>query len=347
MHRLLLLLCSVIAPLSLAAQTTIVRNSDLLATAGGRSVAKLLSGTPVTTGAVRGGFTEVTIEGHISESIVAGPRDRFAISARTAGARLRAMPGTDARILAELHEGMGLTRVSASGGWVRVRRTGWVATGALSKPAARSASPSPGATRPSAQGQPATAASGRTTSPSDTGNPTVARPPAAGDLTPRIPLVLRTAPGADTIASVAEGATLTPLARERGWVQVRIEGWVQEGDVVPADSTLRSDLSAADLRADREGTKGRLVRWEVQVLALQTADPLRRGLRPDEPYLLARGPGSENALLYLAVPPGLLATVRPLAASAPTPVTITARVRDGRSEPVGVPILDLVSIARR
>lgn len=346
MHRLLLLLCSVIAPLSLAAQTTIVRNSDLLATAGGRSVAKLLSGTPVTTGSVQGGFTEVTVEGHISESIVAGPRDRFAISARTAGARLRATPGTNARILAELHEGMGLTRVSASGGWVRVRRTGWVATGALSKPAARSASPA--ATRSAAQGASATAGSGRaTTSPSDTANPIVARPPAAGDLTPRVPLVLRTAPGADTIASVAEGATLTPLARERGWVQVRIEGWVQEGDVVPADSTLRSDLSAADLRADREGTKGRLVRWEVQVLALQTADPLRRGLRPEEPYLLARGPGIENALLYLAIPPGLLATVRPLAASAPTPVTITARVRDGRSEPVGVPILDLISIARR
>lgn len=341
MYRLLLLLCSVIAPLSLAAQTTVARNSDLLATAGGRPVAKLLSGTPVTTGSVRGGFTEVTIEGHISESILAGPRDRFAISARTPGARLRATPSTNGRILAELQEGMGLTRVSASGGWARVRRTGWVATGALSKPAARTATPPPAAGRTSA----ATPAAGRATTPAAD---SVARPPmprAAGDLTPRVPLVLRTAPGADTIASVAEGATLTPLARERGWVQVRIEGWVREGDVIPADSTLRSDLSAADLRADPEGTKGRLVRWEVQVLALQTADPLRRGLRPDEPYLLARGPGSENALLYLAVPPPLLATVRPLAASAPTAVTITARVRDGRSEPVGVPILDIVSIA--
>lgn len=344
MHRLFLLLCSVIAPLSLAAQTTIVRNSDLLAAAGGRPVAKLLSGTPVTTGEVRGGFTEVTVEGHISESILAGPRDRFAVSARTPGARLRATPSTNGRILAELQEGMGLTRVSASGGWARVRRTGWVATGALSKPVARSAPAAPPAGRTSAS----TAGAGRAATPTtDSAAPRPATPRAPGDLTPRIPLVLRTAPGADTIASVAEGATLTPLARERGWVQVRIEGWVQEGDVIPADSTLRSDLSAADLRADREGTKGRLVRWEVQVLALQTADPLRRGLRPDEPYLLARGPGSENALLYLAVPPTLLATVRPLAASAPTAVTITARVRDGRSEPVGVPILDIVSIAAR
>ena len=342
MHRLLFipLLCTFVALPSLAAQTTISRNADLLATAGGRPVAKLLSGTPVTTGDVRSGFTEVTVEGHISTSVLAGPRDRFLISARTAGARLRAAPSTDGRILAELQEGMGLTRVSGSGGWVRVKRTGWVATGSLSKPAARATPASPPA-RGSAQ----TPAGRETVTEPSAPRPSV--PPAAGDLTPRVPIALRTAPDADTLASIALGTTLTPLARERGWVQVRIEGWVPEGDVIPADSTLRSDLSAADLRADREGTKGRLVRWEVQVLALQAADPLRKGLRPDEPYLLARGPDRENALLYLAVPASLLSTVRPMAASAPTPVTITARVRDGRSDPVGVPILDIISIARR
>lgn len=329
MHRLLLF-CSLLAPLSLSAQTAVARTTDLLATAGGRSVATLRAGTLLTTGAVRSGFTEVTVEGHISSSVVAGPRDRFAISARTAGARLRATPSSDGRIVAELQEGMGLTRVSASGEWVRVRRTGWVATTALTRP------PAPPAVRAVTLG-----------SDSAAGRPRIATPPAPGDLTPRVPLVLRTAPDADTLATVAVGTTLTPLARDRGWVQVRIEGWVQEGDVIPADSTLRSDLSAADLRADREGTKGRLVRWEVQVLALQTGDLLRRGLRQDEPYLLARGPGRENALLYLAVPPALLVSVRPIAAAAPALVTITARVRDGRSEPVGVPVLDILTIARR
>ena len=339
MHRLLLLLALSVAPLSLAAQTTIARNTDLLATAGGRAVAKLLSGATVTTGGVQAGFTEVTVEGYISSSVLAGPRDRFAISARTAGARLRGAPNTDGRILAELQEGMGLTRVATSGEWVRVRRTGWVVTGALARSAAR-------ATPPSAPGR-GTVTAARPTPTADSAPARASTPPAPGDVTPRVPLVLRTAPDADTLASIAVGTTLTPLARERGWVQVRIEGWVPEADVIPADSTLRSDLSAADLRADREGTKGRLVRWDVQVLALQTADPLRRGLRPDEPYLLARGPDRENALLYLAVPPALLTTVRPIAAGAPAPVTITARVRDGRSEPVGVPILDIVSISRR
>jgi hypothetical protein len=138
---------------------------------------------------------------------------------------------------------------------------------------------------------------------------------------------------------------MTPLARERGWVRVRVEGWVLERDATAADSLLRAELSAADLRADPEGTRGRMVRWDVQVLAFQTADPLRRDMAPDEPYLLARGPGTENALLYLAIPPSLVPTAR--AVPSLTSVTVTARVRSGRSEPVGVPILDLQSLARR
>ena len=138
---------------------------------------------------------------------------------------------------------------------------------------------------------------------------------------------------------------MTPLARERGWMRVRVEGWVQERDLIPVDTALRSGLTAADLKADPEGTKGKIVRWSVQVLALQTADPLRKDLAPDETYLLARGPDEENALLYLAVPPSLLEDVRTIPAL--TPVIISARVRVGRSQPVGVPILDLRSITRR
>ena len=144
---------------------------------------------------------------------------------------------------------------------------------------------------------------------------------------------------------MAPGVTLTPLARERGWMRVRVEGWVKETDVLPVDTALRTGLSAADLRADPAGTKGRIVRWTVQVLALETADPLRRDLLPDETYLLARGPDEENAMLYLAVPPSLIESAKSIPAL--TPVVITAKVRVGRSEPVGIPILDLRSITRR
>jgi len=158
------------------------------------------------------------------------------------------------------------------------------------------------------------------------------------------PTVIRTAPDAAPVGELRAGAGVEVVGHDRGWVRVRTEAWVPASEIVPADTAYRATLSAADLRADPDGTRGKVVQWTVQFIALQTADPLRRGLATDEPYVLARGPGRENALLYLVVPPSLLGTARAL-----TPldnVAVTARVRDGRSEPVGVPILDIQAIRR-
>jgi hypothetical protein len=138
---------------------------------------------------------------------------------------------------------------------------------------------------------------------------------------------------------------VTPTAQDNGWTRVRVEGWVRDDEVLPADSALRLSLSAADIRAAPDRARGAVVRWEVQFMALQRADALRRDLRLGEPYILARGPGEETGLMYLAVPPALLPDVdrfQPLDV-----LTITARVRVGRSEPVGVPVLDLMSAVRR
>jgi hypothetical protein len=155
----------------------------------------------------------------------------------------------------------------------------------------------------------------------------------------------RNAPNGLAVGQIGAGSYVVPLARSRGWVRVRSEVWVPERDVVPADSTYGAALSAADLRADPEGTRGKTVRWEVQVLALQYADPLRRDLAKDEPYFLAKGPGAEDQLLYLAIPPSLLAEAR--STQALTRLLVTARVRTGRSQPVGIPILDILSFARQ
>jgi hypothetical protein len=161
--------------------------------------------------------------------------------------------------------------------------------------------------------------------------------------------IVRTAPSQGTpetpaVGQIAKGATVDVLARERGWVRVRLEGWVRESDILVADSTLRP-LSAADIRSDPNGSRGKLVRWNVQAVALQTADPLRSGLQPGEQYLLALGPGQEKTLVYLAVPQSLMASVKSLPSMAD--ITVTARVRNGRSEPAGVPILDLESLTKR
>lgn len=149
-------------------------------------------------------------------------------------------------------------------------------------------------------------------------------------------------PGGRAVATLAPNTVVTPLVREGGWVRVRLEAWVPARDLLPADTAVRTQLAAADLRADPEGTRGRTVRWEVELLAFQIADGLRRDLAEDEPYLLVRGPFEENALLYLALPPSLVTEARGL--SPLTRVLVTARVRNGRSAPAGVPVLDLLSL---
>ena len=160
---------------------------------------------------------------------------------------------------------------------------------------------------------------------------------------------IRTAPvtGATptpAVGQLAKGATVEVIGRDRDWVRVRLEGWVKESDLSVTDSTMKP-LSAADVRSDPTGSQGKLVQWDVEIVSLQTADPLRTGLQTGEPYLLALGPGAEKTLVYLAVP----ATLLPQARSIPplAVVTVTARVRNGRSEPAGVPILDLQSLSRR
>lgn len=163
------------------------------------------------------------------------------------------------------------------------------------------------------------------------------------------PTVIRTAPTTGVVPAaatgqIAKGAPVEVIARERDWVRVRLEGWVRESDLLIADSTLRP-LSAADMRSNPAAARGKLVRWEVEVVALQKADALRTGLQPGDQYLLALGPGAEKTLVYIVVPSELLASARSLPPLAK--VTVTARVRSGRSEPAGVPILDLQSLTRR
>ena len=166
--------------------------------------------------------------------------------------------------------------------------------------------------------------------------------PATIPLRPATKAEIRTAPDGDLIGTVMVPGTILPMGRERGWVRVRMEGWIKESDLLPVDSSLRTALSAADLRADPDGSKGKLIRWKVEVLAFQRADALRRDLNAGEPYLLARGPVGENSMLYLALPAALVNDAKVIVPL--TVVQITARVRTGRSAPTNVPILDVEAI---
>lgn len=161
--------------------------------------------------------------------------------------------------------------------------------------------------------------------------------------------VVRTAPVTGTemapgVGQLAKGATVDVIGKDHEWVRVRLEGWVRESDLVVADTTLRV-LSAADVRANPAAAQGKLVRWEVEAVALQKADALRTGLQSGERYLLALGPGTEKTLVYIVVPESLLQTAQNLPSMAA--ITVTARIRNGRSDPAGVPVLDLQSLTRR
>lgn len=155
---------------------------------------------------------------------------------------------------------------------------------------------------------------------------------------------LRSAPNGTGLFPIPPGTIVTPLNSDAGWTRVRVEGWVPTADLADLDQKGATGITAADLRADPDGMKGRIVRWTVENLSYQLGDGLRRELN-GAPYLLARGPGNERAILYLVIPDSLVTAARALAPL--STVTVTAKVRSGKSEPGGVPILDILELVRR
>lgn len=318
---------------SAGAQGVATRDAQLFAAAGDRPVATVRKGAALATGDTQRGYTQASVDGWIAAALLGEARDSFPLTVKGGGgARLRATASPQSAVVADLRSGMGLNEIERKGAWVHVRRAGWVQAASIGPATADSPSVSL-AIAPSTP----VAATATPPAPDTTRNGLV--------LTPMATTALTSSPGGDRLGSLAPGARTTVTARERGWVRVRVEGWVREADLSVADTALRGTLSAADLRADPEATAGRLVHWEVQVLAHQIGDPLRKGLTDQEPYLLAQGPSGENALLYLAIPPSLAATARELPDLGRA--IITARVRAGKSEPVGVPVLELLTIVGR
>lgn len=323
MRRAFFLLVLAAAPL--AAQTPLPADAPFYSAPSGVLLGTLKKGATARTGRTNGaGWTSVTVEGWILSSRMAARRDSLdrAITGR-GSAQMRAGAAAGQSVVADMELGALLARVGERGGWTQVRRLVWVRSTSLQRGVA---------------GAPVTAP--RQPPPV---SPTAKAVDASAQRAVRSTTV-RAAPGGEERATLRAGTTVETLARDGGWARVRVEGWVPERDLIIADSSAEMSLSAADLRSSPAAYKGKIVRWEVQVISLQHADPLRKGLAPEEPYLLARGPGAESAILYLAIPPSLLEQARALPQL--TNALVTARVRDGRSEPIGVPILDLIGITR-
>jgi len=350
------------------AQSRVVTTpAAVLSSPSGKAVGSIHPGTTVRVIETRGAYAKVTIDGFVERARLSAQRGNASPRVGNRAAVVRARGATTAKSVASLDAGTTVAVASGNAptGWAKVSRDGWILKSSLDRASSETArssnsggrttasSKSSGAARKASGGE--VAASARPPQASTPSGPVhagatstapVARGPVADSaLTPTGNIALRAAPDAKALATVVQGATLTPLARDRGWVRVRLEGWVPERDVAPADTSIRTGVSAADLRADPVGNRGKLVRWSVQILARQKADVLRKDLAPDETYLLARGPYEENALLYLVVPPSLLVMTKSIPEL--SQAMITARVRTGRSDLVGVPILDLLTITPR
>ena len=311
----------------------------------GRVLASMRVGAPVQVLVVKSGWAQLAMEGWLHVSVLGPKRDSFALSVKSPnGALMRVSPDRTAAVSAQLEDGMGLEEVKKAGQWTLVRRVGWVLAKSVKSgappvltPAATAVAAKPGAPPANGKGAPPAAVA--------------ITPPAAdsvvltGDVAAARATEILASPAGAPMGTLDSATRLTTGANERGWVRVTLEGWVRERDLIPLDSTSISAISAADLRTDPSRYKGQTVRWVVQVVAFQIADPLRKGLSNDEPYLLARGPGAESALLYLALPPSLIEIAKALAPL--SNIIVLARVRSGRSEPSGAPILDVQRIIRR
>lgn len=351
---------------SLRAQTTVASAAAVRAAPDGRLVATMRAGAAVKTGAKKSDWTAVTIEGFLHKSVVSAKKNRLTIKAPS-GAAMRASADPSAEIIAVVEDGAALERLSASGEWFKAKREAWVQSRDLKTTVAKTSQPASVATARANASQrapekvaalpargasaPAAASAGSPAPPalpsasSPAASPRADGSPVLGDFAASQPLVLRDAPDGKPAGSADSAARVRIVARDHGWARVELEGWVRESELVPVDSSSVSAVSAADLRSDPEHYRGSTVRWVVQAISVQQADPLRKGLAPDEPYLLARGPGSESSLLYLALPAALVASAKALQPL--SDILVLARVRAGRSEPSGVPILDVLRIVPR
>jgi hypothetical protein len=315
-----------LAPANAGAQArgrvNVDENFRLEPRADARALGRVRAGTAVEVGAERDGWHEVTVSGWIwARSTRASSNREFdLVVSASGGENLRA--AANGTVVARLESGTFLDEVARDGGWVQVRRTAWMWGRSLDAP--RAAAAPTRAPAPAAGAPPPTAAS-------------LDRQSVASGTT------LRAAPDGDTVGAVSGRLPARVVARTDGWARVLVEAWVRESDLAPADDSVLAGVTAAEVRGGGSTYVGRVLRWTVQLIAVQTADELRRDLPTGGRYLLARGPLPETGFVYVVLTPD---QARSLEALDPlTLLTVLGRVRTARSQYLGNPVLDLIEFS--
>lgn len=286
--------------------------------AAGVLLATISEGVTLQGRADANGWIEVTLDGWIwSRSLSPTNREGHdrVVDAR-GGENLRASP--NGRVLARVANGCLLDHVETREGWVRVRRTGWIwgrSLDAVQSTGSTTASPAPGA--------------GATLDQALTAND----------------LALHQSPDGPEVGNLGANAPVRIMARSGDWVRVQTEGWVRRSELKPAASEVRVGVSAAEVRSRPREFEGQLVQWTVQYISIQQADELRKDIPAGRKYILARGPLPEAGFVYIVVTDEQIAELEKLPPL--TSVELVGRIRVGRSQFLGNPILDLVEMAVR
>ena len=312
----------VVAASAAAQQLTVQRDGErVLADPGGKELGRVAAGAAFTVQGRRGTDTQVLLDGWIfRSSLKKDAREGHTLSVTRPQENLRAAP--NGRVLARLVWGALLDEVERRGGWIHVQRSGWVASAAFAG-AATAPAPARAARR------------------ADTAQ--------AEDMAPRRAVLRRRvqlflAPDTPSTGFLDAGVPVRITARAGDWVRIEASGWVRESEVRPPGGQAVSGVTAAEIRAHPDEWQGKVLRWTIQFISLQTADELRApDFTPGQRYILARGPAPEYAFVYVTVSDEKLPRIsqlRPL-----DTLTVVARVRSGRSSFLANPILDLVDVA--
>jgi hypothetical protein len=298
----------------------VAQRVDLKWSATGRLLGWLGSGAPVEKLGERDGWSRVQVRGWMPAASLepAGPRQRVEPFEETLHDAARG------KVLGGLRSAVEVRVVQRTGDWAEIELIGWLPDGSVAT------APAPGGAEAPADSLPAP----------EPARPAETAPGAAAVGRLSRSVELRGTPEGPALAAVPAGTVVTALETRGGWTRVTVQGWVPSTAVEAGRSDdVKPEVVAA---ADPGAFVGRNMTWTVEYVALQRADRLRRDFRAGELFVLARVPGMTGQYVYLAIPDRLEPAVRDLAPFAT--VRVEGRVRTGRSELTGNPILDVVRI---
>jgi len=314
-----------VGPRIQAQETATLRvEENLRAEPRGAIIGRLLAGHTFPIVSMGDLWVEVDVEGWMwTPSLQTTERGGFDLTVSASPTEnLRSEP--QGEVLAHLAQGALLERLDEVTGWTRVKRSAWVWGESVEVDqgtSTESAAPRGGAGAPvSAEQWWRSGAEGA-------------------------PLL--SVPDGDTLARAHPGAELQVLAREGGWVRVRLEGWAWSpvGDMPDSAAAAPvTDLTPEAVARDPAAHRGRIVSWTLQFVSLERAEKVRTDFYEGEPFLLTRTSTSGSSFVYVAVPPDRLEEVEGLIPL--ERINVVGRIRTGAATLTGNPILDLMELTR-